>query len=140
MVAAHKSRQIEGLGRRIDCHSPILRILRNRLCRYMFVCIQNNVRPDFIRNDKHIISFENIHGLFQLPALPHTPGRIVRRTRDSYMNLLLFDFSLHVLIVHAPDTVFILYKIAVNNVKAVVRQGSSKSNICWCMNQHLIPL
>ena len=56
------------------------------------------------------------------------------------MNVILHDFLLHVVEVHTPYAVLILYEITVNDVVAIVRQTVGETDIGRLVNQDVIAL
>ena len=87
-----------------------------------------SVRSDQISSEITTQSFfpVNLHGGFDLFPFPYTAGGIVRGTKNSEMDVVFFDFLIHILIIHPPYAVFILLQIAQDDFPAVVFQRSVK--------------
>ena len=140
VIAADQSSQIKCFGWRIECYCTVLCIFWNRLRRNMLMSIQNDIRPDFIRNDCHIVFCIKFHCFFNLPALPDTSGWIMRWAENSCMNFIFHDFFFHIFKIHAPDSFFIFFQVTVHNMISVVVERSRKTNVCRCMNKYVISL
>ena len=78
MVRTDQSCQIEGFGRRVGCNDTISCILRNALSRDMPMSLQDQIRPDFIREDNAVVLSEHLHRPLNLLPFPHTSARVVR--------------------------------------------------------------
>ena len=83
--------------------------------------------------------FKDGHGTFQLPALPHPAAGVVGTAQDHGVNLVLYNFALHILKVHAPYPVFIFHQVRVDNMVAVVLQAHGKANVGGGVDQNMIP-
>ena len=140
MVAAHQTGQIEGLGGGIESGGALAGILAHRLGGDVLVSAQDDVRPDLIGDHIHIVLLVQLHGLFQLPALPHTAAGVVGVAHDGGMDLFLFQVLFHVLKVHPPHAVFILDQRAVDSLVAVVLQAHGKTDVGGAVDQDLVAL
>ena len=136
MVAAHQTGQVEGLGGSIDSDSAHPCILADGLGGNVLVAFQNDVRPDLIRNHDTIIRLVDFHGLLDLPAFPDTAAGIVRAAEHGNVDVVCLDLGIHVLVVHPPDTVFILDQRAVNDLIAVVLNAHGEADIGGAVQQH----
>ena len=113
-------------------------ILGNALRRHELVIPEDDIRPDLIRNHLNLIFLIDLHGTLDLPALPHPAARIVRGTENRRMNVVLADFFLHILIIHAPHAILIQHKRTVHDLVPVIFQAEGKSDIGRRVHQHLI--
>ena len=100
--------------------------------------VQSDVRPDFIRDDDTVICFVDLHCFFNLPAFPDTATWIVRAAENCHMDVVCLKLCIHICIVHAPDTIFILYERAVDDFKTVVRKAAGKADIGRAVQQNSI--
>ena len=78
----------------------------------------------------------NLHRLLDLFSLPDSSGRIMRRTENRTMDVILDNLLLHILIIHTPNAVFISHKIAENHFPSVIVHGSGKSDISRRVQQY----
>ena len=104
MIGTDKPREAERLAGGIKSDCPVFCILRNRLRRDMPVTGHNNITPDFIRDHEAVIGRIDFHGFLDFPSFPDATARIVRRTENGKMNMVLSKLTIHILIVHAPDS------------------------------------
>ena len=100
---------------------------------------KDNVRPDFIGNDNAVVCLINFHCLFQFPAFPDTPARIVGAAQNCHMDIFHLDFHVHIFIVHPPNAVLVLYQRAVDNLKPIVANAHGKPDIGGAVEEHCIP-
>ena len=114
VIAAGQARQIEGFGGGIHRHRVLSCPVVHHQGGGVLMTGVHNIRPDFIADYQTLILFKHLHGLFQLPALPHTARRVVGRAEDGQMDLVLPQLPVHVLIVHPPYSLRILHKGAVH--------------------------
>ncbi len=105
----------------------------------MPVVSQNDIRPDFICNNHHIILPKQFHRLFQLPSFPYSAARVMGRAEYRRVNGMLTQFFLHIRKIHPPYTAFILLKRTAYNIVTVILQTAGKSNISRGMEQYLVP-
>ena len=107
MIASYQSCQIKSLTWRIHRNCSVSCILTYRLSRNMFIALQNQVRPDFIRNYNAVICFINLHCFLNFTLLPYSSTWIMRATKNCHMNVICFNFRIHILKIHTPDSVLI---------------------------------
>ena len=82
----------------------------------------------------------DFHCLFNLPALPDTSGRIVRRTKNCRMDLVLHNFFFHIFVINPPDSFFIQHQWIQNDVPSIVLNTMCKSDIRRRLQQNRIPI
>ena len=136
MVAAHQTGQVEGLGGSIDSDSAHPCILADGLGGNVLVAFQNDIRPDLIRDHDTVVCLVDFHGLLDLPAFPDTAAGIVRAAEHGNVDVVCLDLGIHILVVHPPDTVFILDQRAVNDLIAVVLNAHGKADVGGAVQQH----
>ena len=136
MVTTHQARQVKGFAGGIQGNGAAAGILADGLGGDVLVAVQNDIRPDFVRNDKTVIGAVDFHRLFQLPALPHAAAGVVRAAEDRHMDVVRLDLGIHILKVHPPHTVFILDQWAVHNFIAVVFHTGGKADVGGAVQQH----
>ena len=102
--------QIERFARRIERERPLLCILAHGLRRCVDNAGADDVRPDLVGDDEYVVFRAERRELFYLPALPHAPGRVVRRAEHGGVNLILYDPPFHILKIHTPDAGFVLHE------------------------------
>ena len=139
VVCANQPRQIEGFGGRVKCSRMITGVLRNGLNRDVFVFAEDDVRPDFIGDDIHLVLLEQLHGPLQLPRLPDPSAGVVGRTENRGVDVLFRNLPLHIRKVHAPYAVAVPHQRRVNHVVAIVGQALGKADIGGRVNQHTVP-
>ena len=138
MVRADKSREGEGLARRVEGDGAALCVLGHGLRRDVSVSGHDDVRPNFVRDNDAVVILIDLHGLFYLPALPHAAAGVVGGAEDSEVYAVLLELSVHVLIVHAPDAVFVAHKLGVNGAAAGIVKRVGKADICRRVDEHLV--
>ena len=129
VVCPDQAGQVEGLRGGVEGHGAIPGILRDRLERDVLVPAQDDVRPDLVGNHKNVVFAIQLHDPLQLPSLPHPAAGIVGRAEDCRVNVLLHNFPLHVLKVHAPDTGLVLHQGGVDNIVTVISQALGKADV-----------
>ena len=82
--------------------------------------------------------FIQCHGLFNFPAFPDTAAGIVGRAEDGSVDLIFYDLALHIFKVHPPDALFIQLEGAVDDMVAVVGQGSGEADVSGGVDQNLV--
>ena len=140
VVASDKTREVEGFGRGIERDGAQLRVLTDGLCGDVLIARHGEVRPNFVAHDHHIVLAEQLHGLLQLPALPDSAAGVVRRADDGGVDLMADDLFFHVRIVHAPDTMFVPFELAVDDMVAVILQAACKADVGRAQDENVIPL
>ena len=104
-----------------------VRILASSETDWKGMCLWSpRIRSDQISSEITITSYfwNSSTGLLQLPTLPHTAAGVVGRAEHGGVDLVLHDLLLHVLKIHPPHAVLVLLQGAVDNVVAVIGQGS----------------
>ena len=86
------------------------RVLTHHLRRHMPAASQNNVRPDLIVDDDHVISPIDLQGIPDLFRCPYPSAWIMRAAEDRNMDAILLYFAIHVIIVHPPHSALILFQ------------------------------
>ena len=99
---------------------------------------KDDVGPDLVRDDIDVVLFEQLHGLFQLPALPHTAAGIVGAAQNRGMDVFLGQVLFHVGKVHPPHAVLVLHQRGVDDIVAVVFQAAGKADVSGAVHQHLV--
>ena len=135
MIASDQSGQIEGLAWGVDSDGAHFCILADTLGGDMFMAFQDDVGPDLVGDNHHIIFPEDLHGFFDLPPFPHTAAGIVRTAEDGEMNMVFFDPALHVFVVHTPDSVFILHKGTQLGSPSVILQHMGEADVSGAVQQ-----
>ena len=110
VVAADEARQVEGLGGRVHGGGALAGVGADGLGGNVLVLAQDDVRPDLVGDDEHIVLLVQRHGLLQLPALPHPAAGVVGAAEDGGVDVLFFQVLLHVGKVHPPHTLLILHE------------------------------
>ena len=105
----------------------------------MFEARQCQVRPDLIGDHHAVIRFIDFHGFLDLPFFPDTATGIVRAAENCHMDLICLQFCVHILIIHAPDVVFVETERTVNDLVAVACQASGKADVGRAVEQHVVP-
>ena len=108
MVGTDQPGQIERFAGCVQGDGAVFCVLVYRLGGNMAMSVQQNIGPDFIGNNDTVIGSVNFHGFFQFFPFPDSSAGIVGTAENSKMNLIGFQFGIHVFIVHAPYAVFIL--------------------------------
>ena len=140
VVASDETREVEGFGRGIERDGAQLRVFADGLCGDVLVARHGEVRPNLVAHDHHVVLAEQLHGLLQLPALPDSAAGVVRRADDSSVDLMADDFFLHILIVHAPDAMFVPFELAVDDMVAVILKAACKADVGRAQDENVIPL
>ncbi len=78
------------------------------------------------------------HNPLQFPALPNPAAGIVRRAEDCRVDMLLHDFSLHILKIHTPNAGLVLHQGRVDNVIAIIGQANGKADVGRRVNQNAV--
>ena len=78
----------------------------------------------------------HLHRALDLPALPHAAARVVRAAEDGDVDVVFFEFFIHVLKIHAPNAVLVAEKRAVDDFKAVVFKAARKADISGAVHEH----
>ena len=102
------------------------------------MALQNDVGPNLVADDHDVVLLKQLHGLFQLPALPHTAAGVVGGAEHRGVDVVLHDLLLHVREVHAVDARLVLDQGAVDNVVAVVGQAAGKADVGGGVEQHVV--
>ena len=138
MVAADQTRQVKRLARRIEGDRAHASILAHRLRRDMLVSRQDDIGPNLVRDHHAIVLAIDVHGALNLVALPYAAAGIVRRAEHRGMDVVLGEFALHVLKVHAPHALVVKFKRAVDNTITRGFDRLGKTNVGGAMDQHRI--
>ena len=109
VIAAYQTGQIEGLAGRVYRHGVLVCPVGDGLCRCVLVALQNDVRPDLVRDDDAVVGLVDLHRLLQFPPFPDAAAGVVRAAEYGHMDFLGLQLGVHILIVHPPDTVFVLF-------------------------------
>ena len=138
VVAADKARQVKRLARRIEGNRAHAGILAHRLRRDVLVPRQDDIGPNLVRNHHAIVLAIDVHGALDFVALPYAAAGIVRRAEHRGMDVVLGEFALHVLKVHAPHALVVEFKRAVDNAIARGFDRLGKANVGGAVDQHRI--
>ena len=138
VVAADQTRQVKRLARRIEGNRAHAGILAHRLRRDVLVSRQNDIGPNLVRDHHAIVLAINVHGALDLVALPYAAAGIVRRAEHCGMDVVLGEFALHVLKVHAPHALVVELKRAVDNAIARGLDGLGEADVGGAVDQHRI--
>ena len=138
VVAADQARQVERLTGRIEGNRAHAGVLAHRLRRDMLVTRQDDIGPNLIRDHHAIVLTIDVHGTFDLVALPYAAAGIVRRAEHRGMDVVLGELALHVLKVHTPHALIVELKRAVDNAIARSLDGLGKADVGGAMDQHRI--
>ena len=139
MVAADQARQIEGLGRGVQGHGAVPRVVGHRLGGHVLIAVQRQVRPNLVGHHHDVVGLVYLHGLLDLPALPHPAAGVVGGAEHGGVDMVLLNFPLHVLVVHPPHALLILHQRAEHDVVAVVLQRPGKADVGGRVEQHAVP-
>ena len=123
VIASHKARQIKGLGRGVDGGCTVSGVLAHRLGGDVPVVRQNDIRPNFVGDHKHVVLFVQLHGLLNFPAFPHAAAGIVRGAENGGVDFPFHDLPFHVLKVHTPYALGVLNQGREDDAVAVVFQA-----------------
>lgn len=136
VIAANETRQIKGLGGGVDSHG----VLSGPVVDHQGWDMPGvgNVCPDLIRDYQALVGLIYLHGLFQLPPLPDPAGWVVGRAEDGQMDVVFLQLLVHVLIVHAPDAIFIPFQRAVDGGSAQTLHIGAKSHIGGAVEQDFV--
>ena len=129
VVRTDKPRQIERLARRVQRERAVFRVLAHGLRRRVDNAGPDDVRPDLVGDDEHVVLCAQLRKALDLPALPHAARRVMRRAEHGGMYVVFHDPALHVLKIHAPDAVFVFHERREDHVVAVVAQRAGKAGI-----------
>ena len=136
VVAAHQARQVEGLAGGVEGHGALARVLADRLGGGMLVAVEQDVGPDFVGDDGHIIGAVDFHRALDLPALPHTAAGVVGGAEDGRMDVVLLQQAVHVVKIHPPHAVFVPVQGAVDDAVAIGFQRAGKADVGGAVDQH----
>ena len=95
--------------------------------------IRNN-----ITTSTHVISFEDLISLLEFLTFPDTAGRIVRGAHDGCMDMVSLYLFLHILVVHAPYAVFVLFELASYEVIADSADFLKEAHVGGSMHKHVV--
>ena len=138
VVAADQTRQVKRLARRVEGNRAHAGILAHRLRRDMPVPRQDDIGPNLVRDHHAIVLAIDVHGALDFVALPYAAAGIVRRAEHRGMDVVLGEFALHVLKVHAPHALVVELKRAVDNAIARGLDGLGKADVGGAVDQHRI--
>ena len=100
--------------------------------------VQGEVGPYLVGDDVHVVLPEELHGLFQFPALPDAAAGVVGRAEDGGVDLVVRQLFLHILEVHPPDMAFILEQGAVDNAVAAILQTAGEADVGGRVEENLV--
>ena len=138
VIAADQARQVEGLGGGVDGHGVLPGPVVDHEGGSVLVAGIGDVGPDLVADHEALVGLKDLHGLLQLPALPHPPGGVVGGAEDSQMNVVGLQLGVHILVVHAPDAVFILFQRAVHRGAAQIFHVGGEAHIGGAVKQNLV--
>ena len=138
VVAANQARKVECLARRIEGNCAHAGILAHRLRRDMLVPRQDDIGPNLVRDHHAIVLAIDVHGTFNLIALPYAAAGIVRRAEYRGMDVVLGELAFHVLKVHAPHALIVELKRAVDNAIARGFDGLGKADVGGAVDHYRI--
>ena len=138
MIAADETGEVEGLGGGVEGGSAHPGVLTDGLGGDVLVAGEDDVRPDLVGYDVDIILFVQLHGLFQLPALPDAAAGVVGAAQDGGVDVLFGEVLFHVGVIHPPDAILVLHQRGVDDVIAVVGQAAGEADVGGAVDQHLV--
>ena len=136
VVAADEAGQVEGLARRVERDGALAGVGRDGLRGDVHHAGAHDVGPDLVRDDHAVVGAVDLHGALDLPALPHAAAGVVRRAEDHGVDALLLDAALHVVEVHAPDTVLVAHERRVHDSEAVVLERVREAHVGGAVHEH----
>lgn len=104
----------------------------------MLVAGHDDVGPDLVRDHHAIEPAIDVHGALNLIALPYAAAGVMRRAEHRGMDMVLDELALHVLKVHAPHTLVVELKRAVDNAIARGFDRLGKADVGRAVDQHRI--
>ena len=104
----------------------------------MLVTRQDDIGPNLVRDHHAIVLAIDVHGTFDLVALPYAAAGIVRRAEHRGMDVVLGELALHVLKVHTPHALVVELKRAVDNAIARGLDGLGKADVGGTVDQYRI--
>ena len=136
VIAAHQTRQVEGLAGGVERHRAVAGVLAHRLGGGVLVAVEQDVGPDLVRDDQTVVGFVDLHGLLNFFPGPHTAAGVMGRAEDGHVDVVLLQFGIHIGVVHPPDTLFIPDQRRMHNAVAVVFQRIGKTDVGGAVQQH----
>ena len=138
VVAAHQTRQVEGLAGGIEGDGAHFCILGDTLGGDVLITGQEDIRPDLVGNHKNIVLFVQLHGLLDLPFFPDPSRGVVGGAEDGGVDLVLAELGFHIGKVHSPHIIRIFYEPAVDNFVAVIFKGVGEADVGGAVDEHLV--
>ena len=120
MITADQTREIEGLARRVNRDRAEARDQADTLRRRMLCVIEQDIRPNLVRDHYAVITAKHLHRLLDLGTIPHSAAGIVRAAKGGEVNMIFpepkyfFRFSLNMyysLVILGGCEVFLSSKI-----------------------------
>ena len=90
---------------------------------------EDQVAPDLIRNDNTVVFPVDFHRLFNLFPLPDPAGGVVGGAENSKMDMVFLQLPVHILIIHPPDALLILVKLAVDDTPPRIVYGAGEADV-----------
>ena len=138
MVAAHQARQVEGLAGGVERHGALPGVLAHRLGGSMLMAVEQDVRPDLIRDDQAVVGPVDLHGPCDLLQGPDPAAGVMGGAENRHMDMVLFQFGVHVGVVHPPDALLVPHQRRVDDAVAVVLQRLGEADVGGAVEQHTV--
>ena len=138
VVAAHQTRQIEGLAGSVQGHGAVSGVVADRLGGNVAGAVQDQVGPDLVGDDGDVVGPVDLHGLLNFPALPDPAAGVVGRAEHGRMDAVLFELAVHVGKVHAPDAVLVQAQGRVDDAVAGVGERTGEADVGGAVEQHRV--
>ena len=139
MVGAHQPCQGEGLAGGIEGDGALSGVGRDALGGDVPVAGHDNVGPDLVGDHQAVVGGIDLHGLLDLPPLPHSAAGVVGGAEDGHVDTVFLQLPVHVLIVHAPDACLVPLQWGVHRHPAGVLKGVGKAHIGGGVDKDLLP-
>ena len=138
VVGAHQPRQREGLAGGVEGDGALSGVGRDALGGDVPVAGHNDVGPDFVGDHQAVIGGVDLHGLLDLPPLPHSAAGVVGGAEDGDMDAVFFQLPVHVLIVHTPDACLVPLQRGVHRHPAGILKGVGEAHIGGGVDKNLL--
>ena len=132
-----QSCQIKGLAGSVDGDRPLLRVVGDTLCRDMPVPVEQDIRPYLVRDHDAVVPAEHLHRLLQLLPCPDASAGIMRAAKNRKVDMVRPKPPVHILIVHAPYAVIVLFQWTQLCDSAGILQHMGKADIGRAVKEHL---
>ena len=138
MVGTHQPCQGKGLAGGVKGYGAFFGVFGDALGGDVLIAGHDDVRPYLVGDDQAVVGGIDLHGPLYLPALPDSAAGVVGGAEDGQMDVMLLYLPVHVLIVHAPYTLFVPLQGRVHRHPARILEGVGKAHIGGGMDQHLL--